>query len=841
MNRISILIALLLVFAIPLAVSNDLRIDGEVFDELAQEDTVDVIVVLEDDASVSVDDTAVEIRDSDWMSRDDRISAEEISITEEYSAALNGFAAEVTEAGLELLEDSANVDRIYYDQTYTLALENSVPQVNADDVHGLQLNGVDLTGAGQTICVIDTGINYNHNSLGSGFGAGYKVISGENIYNSSVPDPLDDHGHGSHVAGIAAASGDITGIAPGANLIAMKVFGATRSTTASKVLAGIDWCVNNATEFNISVITMSLSLTSYGDEVIFTSSSTCDNYGDGGVVNASNNAASQGILVSAAAGNDGNTTGIGSPACGSNVTSVGAVNNADTLSYNRGPILDLLAPGVLVNSTYTSDDYVQMSGTSMATPHVAGAAAILWQIADLEGATVTAQQVENALKENAERVYDASSNFTYSRIDLLSAANFFIYPNLTYTGALVDGASVGLNTTILSFSATDISEIDTVWYSNGTDDFFDMYTNTSGLYYVDAYWPAGEYNLTFYANDSLNNVANVTFNIVISSAPVIGDWAWYNSTATSVNATTILIDENNSLSILINVTDSDSDTLTYNWTIDGVTVSTIQDLSYDFDVNSQGNRALLFVVMDEVNQSVTQSWTVTVGDHVAPRWNATIPDTDADEEVAWEYNVSDYVSSLDNDTLIYSVSSGYSISSSGTISRTFDCDDDGEYTVTVTVSDGINPASTTFSVDVQDTESCSSSGDDDEGGDFDDGQQSGGMGDTDDTDDNTTTTNTTTASDTTTSNTSTEETYTLTNDTADEAEEGGVFSRGLSGATFSGLNFDFGENEQYVAPSVAMAIAFCLYGVYHRSNSRKGKKVKFEISSASFKRYWHRR
>ena len=835
MNKKLLIILAVLIILIPQVTSNDLsdKIDSEIIEEFKTEDTVSVIVVLDENAGIDINEQSVEIKDADWKTFDNEIEA--VDVTYEYSAVMNGFAAEVNEQALEELEQDENVEKILYDHIYELALDTSVPLVSADDVHALQLNGVDLTGAGQTICVIDTGINYNHADLGSCLGDGCKVVSGQDIYNNDM-DPVDDHGHGSHVAGIATANGTITGIAPDANLIAMKVFGADRSTGASQVLAGIDWCVNNATEFNISVITMSLSLVSGGSEIIFTSSSACDAYSDGGVVNASNSAAAQGLFVSAAAGNDGDTTGIGSPACGSNITSVGGVDDSDTVYYNRGSILDLLAPGVTINSTYyTNSDYAQMSGTSMATPHVAGAAAILNQIATIEGVTITTQQIEDALKEQGDLIADASSGLSYPRINILAAANYFIYPNLTYSENIADGSVLEPNTTTLTFTATDISGINTFWYNSIAVNVYDAY-NTSTNWFVDVNWTAGEHNLTFYANDSINNIANTTLTLFVDSAPTIDDWVWNNGTGVSTTLANITIIENDTLTILVNVSDSDVyNNISYSWLIDDVEINTTEDLIYTMGLQSVGIHTLSLNVSDELNQSSTQNWNLTVSDVSAPVWSV-IPNTTSDE-TDWSYDVSTYINNYDEDTLSYTMSislSDFTISSVGLIEGDFSCLTSGNYTINVTASDGTTSVPSDFVVAVAD--SCTS-GDDEDDDDDDEGSGGGGgsSGGTFDEDEEETTTEETVEENTTTeeeveAETSSEETTDETVSTEETTDENtsdyplGAFGAGLGEFDFSALSGNQKTASSIVVIGIVCAVCF---GLLNNNHKKKGFKINF--------------
>jgi subtilisin family serine protease len=727
MNNKIIVLFLLLLLPLTIFATDSEKVDDAVVEELLQAEKVSVVVVLDEDAELSVESREVVITDNAWHTSDDEISRNDIKVTHEYSATINGFAAEVTEDGLDQLQESDNVERVYYDSVYSLSLEDSVPQVNATDVHSIYLNSVGLDGQGQTVCVIDTGINYNHADLGGCFGnnnvsSDCKVIGGEDIYNGDM-DPIDDHGHGTHVAGIVAADGTIIGVAPGANLIAMKVFGSDQSTTASKILAGIDWCVSNSSEFNISVITMSLSLTNgLGSEIVFSSESECDSYAsDGGVVAAANDAAAQGILVTVAAGNDGSTDGISLPACGSNITSVGAVNDSNTIFFNRMNLLDLLAPGININSADEVDsNYVEMSGTSMATPHVAGAGAILQQYAqDFEARTLTPAQIEQTLVDYGTLINDTSEtqlNFPLLNIysSLLSLDT--VGPEISITVPNGSVMSIGDSITV---SVSDLHGVSAVWYEKDTVTF-EPYSNGTD-WFIDANWSTGEQQLILYANDTLSYVTHTPLTITLSSAPTIDDWLWTDSTGT-FDSSNITINENDTLSMLVNVSDADADTLTFSWVLADVEINDTEDMSYSIGLNESKNTTLVLTVSDGVTD-VMNNWSVQIADPFAPEFS-TISSQTANEG-AWSLSVSGYVTNLDEDDLIYSVSSGFSVSELGVISRGFGCDGSGIYTVEVTVSDGYSSSLASFNLEIEDTDECDNDDDDDDDDDGGDGDGGG--------------------------------------------------------------------------------------------------------------------
>jgi subtilisin family serine protease len=341
-------------------------------------------------------------------------------------SSVNQLAGDVTEEGLQKLIDDPDVEYVYFDTVVHASLAESVPLINADDVRALVVDS-NITGSGQTVCVIDTGISYDHADFGScsltsniNDGSCPKVIGGYDFVNSDS-DPVDDNGHGSHAAGIVASiDSTYRGVAPGAALVALKALGASGSGDSSDVIAGIDWCVSNSSRLNITVISMSL-----GDDS--RQSAPCVENSMAPAVKA---ALGQDIFVAAASGNDHYgesgmaTSGLSAPACIPNVTSVGSTTKADAMaSYtNRGLILDLLAPGDSITATNYGGAHTVKSGTSMATPHVAGAAALVRQYyLEKFDRDITPMNIEHALKFNGIAIPDSGTGLTFTRIDALDA------------------------------------------------------------------------------------------------------------------------------------------------------------------------------------------------------------------------------------------------------------------------------------------------------------------------------------------------------------------------------------------------------------------------------------
>jgi subtilisin len=227
-----------------------------------------------------------------------------------------------------------------------------IPHIKADSV---QASGV--TGSGVKVAILDTGIDGNHEDL--------NVLGGASFI-SSEPNALQDgNGHGTHVAGTVAGLNNtlgVLGVAPAADLYAVKVLDSSGSGSFSGIVQGIEWAIEN----DMDVINMSLGASSGST----TLQQVCDL------------AYNSGIVVVAAAGNSG-TKGkrntIGYPAKYASVIAVGAVDSSNNrASFSSvGSELEVMAPGVNILSSVPGNGYDSYNGTSMASPHVAGAAALI--------------------------------------------------------------------------------------------------------------------------------------------------------------------------------------------------------------------------------------------------------------------------------------------------------------------------------------------------------------------------------------------------------------------------------------------------------------------------------
>ncbi len=277
------------------------------------------------------------------------------SVDMTYSSAIQGFAASLPAQALEGLRRNPNIAYIEADQVITLEATQSGATWGLDriDQRSLPLSTsytYNYTGAGVTVYIIDTGILYGHNDFGGRASFGFDAFGG----NGS-----DCNGHGTHVAG--TVGGSVYGVAKGTSLVAVRVLDCNGSGTTSGVIAGVDWVTANAVK--PAVANMSLG----GSK-----NTTLDN--------AVTNSVNSGVTYAVAAGNSNRDACNFSPARAAAAITVGATTSSDArASYsNYGKCLDLFAPGSSITSAwYTSNTALNtISGTSMASPHVAGVAAL---------------------------------------------------------------------------------------------------------------------------------------------------------------------------------------------------------------------------------------------------------------------------------------------------------------------------------------------------------------------------------------------------------------------------------------------------------------------------------
>jgi subtilisin family serine protease len=282
---------------------------------------------------------------------------------------------------------SAGLGKIWLDRKVTATLDESVPLVGAPAAWAAGYDG-----KGSRVAVLDTGIDATHPDLAG------KVVASQSFVDTGPP--IDRHGHGTHVASTIAGTGSTyRGVAPGADLIIGKVLNDRGSGTDSEIIEAMEWAT---TEQQADVVSMSLG-------------GCCTDGTDPMSIAVNELTATTGTLFVIAAGNDGRPSSIGSPGTADAALTVAATDKSDRLANfsSRGPRLgdralkpDIAAPGVNITAARAAggtignpgDLYTTLSGTSMATPHVAGGAAILaqrhpdWQAPQLKAALMSAAE-----------------------------------------------------------------------------------------------------------------------------------------------------------------------------------------------------------------------------------------------------------------------------------------------------------------------------------------------------------------------------------------------------------------------------------------------------------------
>jgi subtilisin family serine protease len=325
------------------------------------------------------------------------------------SLPANAVAGLANNPRIEIIEPDfiATINRA--DPDYAAELNNvwGVKKIGAGDAHNLSPSE---QGQGVNVAVIDTGINYNHPDL-----AGSVIDQWDFVNNDG--DAMDDQGHGTHVAGTIAAHRDgvgAVGVAPAANLFAVKVLDQNGSGSYSNIIAGVEWA------------------TAHGAKV------TNNSYGGGGnsltLEAAFRNAAAAGVVSVAAAGNSGTCTGntdtVGYPGKYNSVIAVAAtdINDARPCFSSTGPAVQIAAPGVNIFSTVKSGEYEGgWSGTSMATPHVAGVAALLYGkgVVNSNASAWINDEIRNVLMLTALDLGTAGRDvkFGFGRVRVMEALN----------------------------------------------------------------------------------------------------------------------------------------------------------------------------------------------------------------------------------------------------------------------------------------------------------------------------------------------------------------------------------------------------------------------------------
>jgi len=356
------------------------------------------------------------------------------------------IAAQVPEKAIEALKKNPNVTEIEMDtKVYAYEVNSNwgIEAIGADIAHANN-----FLGDGIEVAVIDTGIDYWHGELSSIYAGGYNFVNLDN-------DPADDNGHGTHVAGIIAANNQAIGVAPNVALYALKALDAEGMGYISDIISAIQWASdpngNGLADDRLDIINMS-----FGAPIgnIFLRLACHLAYRDG-------------LLLVAAAGNEGGGS-VGYPAAYDRVVAVSATDVYSQIASfsSTGPEVELAAPGVEIYSTLPDysctlsgeygNGYGILSGTSMACPHVVGAAALVW------GANSgwSNEQVRSQLTSTAQDIGLSSNEQGYGLVDVAAALGLDEEADTT-PPAQVTG---------LTAIAVSSSQIGLSWVANTEDD-----------------------------------------------------------------------------------------------------------------------------------------------------------------------------------------------------------------------------------------------------------------------------------------------------------------------------------------------------------------------------------
>jgi subtilisin len=373
-------------------------------------DLAPYIVVLRDDAGSSVDDV---------------VRGHAVLTSHRYDSALHGFAARLTASQRELLLRDARVEFVAIDIAVAAAAEPVAPGERVPT--GIRRIGAasteTSTAARVAVAVLDTGVDLVHPDL--------NAVDGKSCVKGAKT-AQDDHGHGTHVAGIIAARNQgagVIGVVPGTRIVAVKVLDARGGGSLSDLICGIDWVTRNASRLGIRVANLSLAASGGSD-------ARCGRDNQDPLHRAICGSVSAGVTYVVAAGNAATDLAFTVPAAYSEVLPVTAMADSDGEPGSVGPVpscrsgeaddtvasfsnfavaaIDagriLAAPGVCIESTWLGGGYGVLSGTSQATPHVTGVVALCFGTSapgpctGMQPSSVTAYLREQALERNTEDV-----------------------------------------------------------------------------------------------------------------------------------------------------------------------------------------------------------------------------------------------------------------------------------------------------------------------------------------------------------------------------------------------------------------------------------------------------
>lgn len=378
------------------------------------------------------------------------------------------------------------------DYSYTSYAKSGVMKYNSivDDLIGLTevQQEYGLSGAGQTVVIVDSGITADHAAFRSG-----QIVGGWDFAENDS-NPSDDSsygGHGTHLAGILAGSTTkYTGVAPGVDLVILRVFDDNGVGSFELIEQALQWIDANLNSFDNPITAVNLSVGSVSSNSNATDWKILDDELE--------SLYNSGVFISVAAGNDYKdypTAGVAYPACSQYTVSVGAVDgDGDIATYSQRDANTIFAPGygiyssvpdILGNNNNRSDDFTRMTGTSMATPVITGVSCLLREAyANMGYTSVTQQDIYSVMTSTADKVYDAATRQTYSRINVAKAVEYIYSLDAQTTASNTNtqtntNTSTNTNTNTNTNTSTNTSTQTITNTSTGTNTNKTSNTNTN--------------------------------------------------------------------------------------------------------------------------------------------------------------------------------------------------------------------------------------------------------------------------------------------------------------------------------------------------------------------------
>jgi subtilisin family serine protease len=437
-----------------------------------------------------------------------------------YSHALHGFEVSMSAARAARLAANPAVAYVQRNGIYTASATQPDPPawgLDRIDQRGLPLDHAytyPTTAANVHVYVIDTGIRFTHTTFGGRASAGFDAIT-------SGGTATDCNGHGTHVAG--TIGGNEYGVAKGVSLVAVRVLDCDGSGTTAQVAAGVDWVTANAVKPAVANMSLGGPTSTLLDSAV-------------------TNSIAAGVTYVIAAGNNGGNACGFSPSRVPAAITVGASNMSDARPRfsNSGTCLDLFAPGVNITSSWNANDTATMllSGTSMASPHVAGAAALIASA----NPTFTPQQVRDALVADATNgVITNAGTGSPNRLlfvpNTAAPADFSMAVSPTSAAITVGGSATATVTTAVTSGAAQPVSLSAIGAPSGSTVTFTPTPVTAGgsatlTIATSASTPPGVYPLTITGTGpTATHTASYTLTV---TAPSGGGCSGTNATDTPI-------------------------------------------------------------------------------------------------------------------------------------------------------------------------------------------------------------------------------------------------------------------------------------------------------------------